>query len=107
MYWSEIMLTVRQAARRVRRNPETVRRWIREGKLRSRKMGSPRLAPDGDRRTHAEPRCCDLALARGPLTLVVDASLVFNACMSEVGFAPLGRERLVAHLGFVVGPTEL
>lgn len=34
------MLTVPEAARRLRRNPETVRRWIREGKLRARKIGT-------------------------------------------------------------------
>ncbi len=34
------MLTVPAAARRVRRNPETVRRWIREGKLLARKVGT-------------------------------------------------------------------
>jgi excisionase family DNA binding protein len=34
------VLTVPQAARRTRRNPETIRRWIREGKLPARKVGS-------------------------------------------------------------------
>jgi excisionase family DNA binding protein len=34
------MLTVPEAARRVGRNPETVRRWIREGKLRATKVGT-------------------------------------------------------------------
>ena len=34
------MLTVPQAARRVGRNPETVRRWIREGKLVAHKVGT-------------------------------------------------------------------
>ena len=34
------MLTVPEAARRLRRNPETVRRWIREGKLRASKVGT-------------------------------------------------------------------
>lgn len=37
------MLTVPQAARRVRRNPETVRRWIREGKLASQRVGTQHL----------------------------------------------------------------
>lgn len=31
------------AARRIGRNPETVRRWIREGKLRSQKVGTQHL----------------------------------------------------------------
>jgi excisionase family DNA binding protein len=34
------MLTVAQAAQRAGRNPETVRRWIREGKLTAWKVGS-------------------------------------------------------------------
>jgi excisionase family DNA binding protein len=36
-------LTVPVAARLVGRNPETVRRWIREGKLRSEKVGTQHL----------------------------------------------------------------
>ena len=34
------MLTVPEAARRIGRNPETVRRWIREGKLVAHKVGT-------------------------------------------------------------------
>ena len=34
------MLTVPEAARRTGRNPETIRRWIREGKLTARKVGT-------------------------------------------------------------------
>jgi excisionase family DNA binding protein len=37
------MLTVPEAARRVGRNPETIRRWIRAGKLRSQKVGTQHL----------------------------------------------------------------
>ena len=37
------MLTVPEAAKRVGRNPETVRRWIRAGKLRSQKVGTQHL----------------------------------------------------------------
>jgi excisionase family DNA binding protein len=37
------MLTVPEAARRVGRDPETVRRWIRSGKLRSQKVGTQHL----------------------------------------------------------------
>jgi len=32
------MLTVPEAARRTGRNPETIRRWIREGRLRSNRV---------------------------------------------------------------------
>ena len=42
------MLTVPEAARRVGRNPETVRRWIREGKLRARKVGTQHVIEEAD-----------------------------------------------------------
>ncbi len=42
------MLTVPQAARRVRRNPETIRRWIRSGRLRSRRIGTQHLIEESD-----------------------------------------------------------
>ncbi len=37
------MITVPEAARRTGRNPETVRRWIREGRLSSQKVGTQHL----------------------------------------------------------------
>ncbi len=42
------MLTVPQAATRVGRNPETVRRWIRSGRLRSQKIGTQHLIDERD-----------------------------------------------------------
>lgn len=42
------MLTVPEAARRVGRNPETVRRWIREGKLAARKVGTQHVIEERD-----------------------------------------------------------
>jgi excisionase family DNA binding protein len=42
------MLTVPQAARRSGRNPETIRRWIREGKLRAEKVGTQHLIDESD-----------------------------------------------------------
>ena len=42
------MLTVAEAARRVGRDPETVRRWIRTGKLRSRKIGTQHMIDEHD-----------------------------------------------------------
>lgn len=42
------MLTVPEAARRTGRNPETIRRWIREGKLASRKVGTQHTIEESD-----------------------------------------------------------
>jgi excisionase family DNA binding protein len=42
------MLTVPEAARRVGRDPETVRRWIRAGKLRARKVGTQHVIEEED-----------------------------------------------------------
>ncbi len=42
------MLTVPQAARRVRRNPETVRRWIREGRLPAARVGTQHIIDERD-----------------------------------------------------------
>jgi excisionase family DNA binding protein len=42
------MLTVPEVARRVGRDPETVRRWIRGGKLRARKVGTQHVVEEDD-----------------------------------------------------------
>lgn len=42
------MLTVPEAARRVGKDPETVRRWIRAGRLRSQKVGTQHLIEETD-----------------------------------------------------------
>jgi excisionase family DNA binding protein len=42
------MLTVPEAARRAGRNPETIRRWIREGKLRATKVGTQHVLEEDD-----------------------------------------------------------
>jgi excisionase family DNA binding protein len=54
------MLTVPQAARRAGRDPETIRRWIRSGRLRARKVGTQHVI---------EPEALDDLL--GPDTLPV------------------------------------
>lgn len=51
------MLTVPEAARRCGRNPETIRRWIREGKLPADKIGTQWFVDEDDlasRTTDAE-----------------------------------------------------
>lgn len=42
------MLTVPEAARRAGRNPETIRRWIREGKLRADKVGTQHVIEEAE-----------------------------------------------------------
>lgn len=42
------MLTVMQAAQRVGRDPETIRRWIRAGRLRARRSGNRHLIEEDD-----------------------------------------------------------
>ena len=42
------MLTVPEAARRAGRDPETIRRWIRLGRLRARKVGTQYVIEEDD-----------------------------------------------------------
>jgi excisionase family DNA binding protein len=42
------MLTVPQAAKLANRNPETIRRWIRAGRLRSQKVGTQHVIDEAD-----------------------------------------------------------
>ncbi|MGE5764827.1 MAG: helix-turn-helix domain-containing protein [Mycobacterium leprae] len=42
------MLTVQQVAERLHRDPETIRRWIRSGKLRARKVGLQHMIDEAD-----------------------------------------------------------
>ncbi len=42
------MLTVVEVAKRLQKDPETVRRWIRSGKLRARKVGLQFLVDEAD-----------------------------------------------------------
>ncbi|MGI8426255.1 MAG: helix-turn-helix domain-containing protein [Actinomycetota bacterium] len=42
------MLTVQEAARQLGKNPETIRRWVRSGKLRSRRIGLQHIIDEDD-----------------------------------------------------------
>jgi excisionase family DNA binding protein len=42
------MMTVPEAARRAERDAETIRRWIRSGKLRARKIGTQHVIEEDD-----------------------------------------------------------
>ncbi len=54
------MLTVPEAAKRAGRDPETVRRWIRAGKLRARRVGTQHIIEEDD---------LDALTSKGSLTL--------------------------------------
>jgi excisionase family DNA binding protein len=42
------MLTVPEAARRAKRDPETVRRWIRSGRLKATRIGTQHLIDEAE-----------------------------------------------------------
>ncbi|MGI8681849.1 MAG: helix-turn-helix domain-containing protein [Mycobacteriales bacterium] len=42
------MLTVQEVAQRLHRDPETIRRWIRSGKLPARKLGLQHVIEEAD-----------------------------------------------------------
>jgi len=42
------MITVPEAARRAGKDPETIRRWIRTGRLRARKIGTQHVIEETD-----------------------------------------------------------
>lgn len=47
------MITVPEAARRIGRHPETIRRWIRSGRLRSQRVGTQHLVDEAELRAVA------------------------------------------------------
>jgi excisionase family DNA binding protein len=49
------MLTVPEAAKRAGKDPETIRRWIRSGKLRSTRVGTQHLVDEADLASVAAP----------------------------------------------------
>jgi excisionase family DNA binding protein len=42
------MITIPEAARRSGRNPETIRRWVRAGRLRSQRVGTQHLVDENE-----------------------------------------------------------
>lgn len=42
------MMTVPEAARRINRDPETIRRWIRSGRLPSQRVGTQHIIDESD-----------------------------------------------------------
>jgi excisionase family DNA binding protein len=54
------MLTVPEAAHRANRNPETIRRWIRMGRLRAHKIGTQHVIDEPDPDDLLEPEMLPL-----------------------------------------------
>lgn len=56
---TEELLTVKEAARAAKRNPETIRRWIWSGKLPSQKFGTQHFIKAADLKALARPQARD------------------------------------------------
>lgn len=73
------MLTVPEIATRVGRDPETIRRWIRTGKLRARKVGTQHVVEERDLAVLLDsdrlplPRAWKTTSTREPMPDVVEA----------------------------------
>lgn len=72
------MLTIPEAARRVRRNPETIRRWIRSGRLAAERVGTQYLVDEAALdalvdRSELAPSRFDTTLTGEPMPDVVAA----------------------------------
>lgn len=48
VWYREVMLTVPEAARIAGKNPETIRRWIRSGRLAARKFGTQHVIDEAE-----------------------------------------------------------
>ena len=73
------MLTVPEIAARVGRDPETVRRWIRTGKLRARKVGTQHVVEERELEMLLDedilplPRAWKATSTREPMPNVLEA----------------------------------
>ncbi len=78
------MLTVPEAARRAGKNPETIRRWIREGKLRARKIGQQHMIADQDLETIVTAR--SRRIGEGPVgtPIAADAQTTTNEWLPAI-----------------------
>lgn len=73
------MLTVPEIAARVGRDPETIRRWIRTGKLRARKIGTRHVVEERELKLLLEddmlpvPKTWKVTSTREPMPNVLEA----------------------------------
>lgn len=98
------MLTVPEAAKRAKRDPETVRRWIRAGKLRARKVGTQHVIDKGDLDEliggHATSRATGIAATGpGPAHEVHESSAPYLAASMWIPPAtPVGIDLWLTHI---------
>jgi excisionase family DNA binding protein len=57
------MITIPEAARRSGRNPETIRRWVRAGRLRSERVGTQHLVDEHELAALVDDEPIDLPVA--------------------------------------------
>ena len=77
--FSQVDLTIEEAARRLKRDPELVRRWIREGRLEARKVGSAYVVSPSVLRRFRPPA----RRPRGTLWIRADPSWEWHAVQGE------------------------
>ncbi len=66
------MMTVPEAARKVGRDPETIRRWIRSGRLRARKVGTQHVIEEADLESLIEEGNATTVLGQGDIAEVTE-----------------------------------
>src|SRR3954454_9861302 len=91
------MLTVPEAATRTGRNPETIRRWIREGRLAASKVGTQHLIDAGDLAT---------AMSRGGGRLQETAASYGSVEAPRVGAEAYPNQWLPAIVGRLVRAAD-
>jgi len=91
------MMTVPEAARRAGRHPETIRRWIREGRLRAHKVGTQHVIEADD--------LAEVTDVRGHRTGEAQAAYASDAG-AHGGLQPVPDEWLPAIVGRVVRAAD-
>lgn len=83
-------LTVPEVADRLGRSPETVRRWIRAGRLRAHKVGTTHVVDEADLDAMVPPRAGRAAEPSQAYTAAVDFAdpMIDRALLARIGMDP-------------------